>query len=241
MTHFLFLVTCQWAPTAAVPWETTEIQTRSKRRLLQSFASNYFENYLSNDASSPSCPRRRALTVVERWVPVLSFECLLKREQPKRPPRRARPLTCEAHPRSNRGGRRCRTWWGGCILLLKFELGACHSRRQVSFSKARNLWWHFGGIYFGLKILRIRQHLFFLTCFDLKFTNNRFRSQMYFIWGATVLDDHVTRKVKVNGDSSTMIVIFISGQPENRHTCSPMIYALPNQTGSRLFCNKLIG
>ena len=46
------------------------------------------------------------------------------------------------------------------LLLRIFSLTSA-SRRQVCFSKARNLSWHFVGIYFGLKIMRIRRHSFF--------------------------------------------------------------------------------
>ena len=36
-----------------------------------------------------------------------------------------------------------------------------------------------------------------MACFDLKCTKNRFRSRIYFIWGADMLDNHVTRKVSL--------------------------------------------
>ena len=81
ITHFLLLVTCRRASTAVEPWETTGDSNAIKRRLLQSFVSNYFEIYLSNDASSPSRPHRQDSTVVARWVPVLRFECLLRNSQ----------------------------------------------------------------------------------------------------------------------------------------------------------------
>ena len=83
-----------------------------------------------------------------------------------------------------------------CILshfLLRILNLMRASRQQVCFSKARNLWWHFVGINFGNTADWTT--FVFLAYFDLKFMKNRFRSQLHFIWGAAMLNIHVTRKV----------------------------------------------
>ena len=66
-----------------------------------------------------------------------------------------------------------RIWRLAFDLFSPFTPFQLKLKNRRSFSEgsllleSNKLWWHFVGVHFGLKILQIRRHSFFLACFDL--------------------------------------------------------------------------
>ena len=101
--------------------------------------------------------KRSVLRAITRVQLILS---LMKRA--KMPPMLSMVGTGNERAR-RRGNERCVLLCIFLHLLLKFELDVCCSRWQIRFSKARNLWWHFGGINFVVEAVpRSTQELHFI-------------------------------------------------------------------------------